>query len=178
MGLRITTSKPEKSLLAPIKKSGGRNNSGKMTARYIGGGHKKLYRLVDFKRTKHDIPATVKTIEYDPNRSARIALVFYKDGEKSYIIAPEGLKVGDTVMSGNNASPDLGNALPLAIIPVGTIIHNIELQPGKGASLARSAGTYAQLLGRTGKYATIKLPSGETRMVLLLLGFYWFSIKR
>jgi len=163
----ITTSTPEKSLLAKKKSSGGRNNQGKMTARYIGGGHKKRYRLVDFKRDRHGIPATVKSIEYDPNRSARIALVYYVDGVKSYILAPEGLKVGDTVLSGPNVSPDLGNALPLSVIPVGTIIHNIELKPGKGGQLARSAGTYAQLLGRVGKYATIKLPSGETRMVLL-----------
>lgn len=163
----ITTSKPEKSLLAPIKKSGGRNNTGKMTMRYMGGGHKRRYRIVDFKRQKHGVSATVQTIEYDPNRTARIALIEYTDGEKSYIIAPSGIQVGQTVVSGPDATPEVGNCLPLSDIPVGTIIHNIELQPGKGASMARSAGSYAQLLGRTGKYASIKLPSGETRMVLI-----------
>ncbi|WP_299822803.1 50S ribosomal protein L2 [uncultured Pontibacter sp.] len=162
----ITTSTPEKSLLAPIKKSGGRNNSGKMTMRYIGGGHKQKYRVIDFKRTKHGIPATVKTIEYDPNRTARIALVYYADGEKSYIIAPAGLQVGTVIVSGSGNAPEVGNCLPLSEIPLGTIIHNIELQPGNGATLARSAGSYAQLVAREGKYATIKLPSGELRMVL------------
>ena len=162
----ITKSTPEKSLVASKKKSGGRNNTGKMTMRYIGGGHKQKYRLVDFQRTKHDIPATVKAIEYDPNRTARIALLFYADGEKSYIIAPEGLKVGDTVMSGKNASPEVGNAMYLADIPLGTVIHNIELKPGKGGAIARGAGTYAQLNARDGKYAIVKMPSGETRMIL------------
>jgi large subunit ribosomal protein L2 len=164
----VTTSTPEKSLLAPIKKSGGRNNSGKMTMRYIGGGHKQKYRLIDFKRTKHGVPATVKTIEYDPNRTARIALLFYADGEKSYIIAPAGIQVGTVVTSGPGTAPEVGNCLPLSEIPLGTIIHNIELQPGAGATLARSAGSYAQLVAREGRYATIKLPSGELRMVLVV----------
>ncbi|MBF9251901.1 50S ribosomal protein L2 [Pontibacter sp. 172403-2] len=163
----LTASTPEKSLLAPIKKSGGRNNSGKMTIRYVGGGHKKKYRLIDFKRTKYGVPATVKTIEYDPNRTARIALLFYVDGEKSYIIAPAGLQVGTVVNSGPGIAPEVGNCLPLSEIPLGTIIHNIELQPGNGAVLARSAGSYAQLVAREGRYATIKLPSGELRMVLV-----------
>ena len=163
----ITSSTPEKSLLAPIKKSGGRNKSGKMTMRYIGGGHKKQYRLVDFKRTKYGVPATVKAIEYDPNRTARIALLYYADGEKSYIIAPAGLEVGTVVVSGPGIAPEVGNCLPLSDIPLGTIIHNIELQPGNGGTLARSAGSYAQLVAREGRYATIKLPSGELRMVLV-----------
>ncbi|MCJ8166911.1 50S ribosomal protein L2 [Pontibacter sp. E15-1] len=163
----ITASTPEKSLLAPIKKSGGRNNSGKMTMRYLGGGHKKKYRVIDFKRTKHGIPATVKTIEYDPNRTARIALLHYVDGEKAYIIAPAGLQVGTVITSGPGVAPEVGNCLPLSDIPLGTIIHNIELQPGNGAILARSAGSYAQLVAREGRYATIKLPSGELRMVLV-----------
>lgn len=163
----ITASKPEKSLLAPLKRSGGRNNTGKMTMRYIGGGHRQHYRIIDFKRDKHNIPATVKTIEYDPIRTARIALLFYADGEKRYILAPEGLKVGQKILAGAKIAPEVGNSLPLAEIPIGTIIHNIELQPGKGGSLARSAGTYAQLLGRESKYAILKLPSGEMRMVLL-----------
>ncbi|MBW8049472.1 MAG: 50S ribosomal protein L2 [Cytophagales bacterium] len=163
----ITSVIPEKSLLAPIKSSGGRNNTGKMTVRNRGGGHKRRYRIIDFKRNKFDIPAVVNTIEYDPNRSARIALLNYIDGEKRYIIAPEGLKTGQTVVSGKGIAPDLGNALPMSEIPLGTIIHNIELKPGKGAALARSAGSYAQLLAREGKYATIKLPSGEMRMVLI-----------
>ena len=141
----VTTHKPEKSLLVSIKKSGGRNNDGKMTMRYIGGGHKKQYRLIDFKRNKDGVPATVKSIEYDPNRSARIALLVYVDGEKGYIIAPLGLKVGQKVMSGKNATPDIGNALFLNDIPLGSVIHNIELSPGKGASLCRSAGSSAQL---------------------------------
>jgi len=162
----ITTDKPERSLLVPVKRTGGRNNTGKMTMRYIGGGHKKMYRLIDFKRNKDGIPAEVKTIEYDPNRSARIALLNYVDGEKRYIIAPNGLKVGQKVVSGKDISPDLGNALFMSDIPLGTIIHNIELRPGQGASLARSAGSYAQLLSRDGNYAIIKLPSGETRMIL------------
>ncbi len=162
----ITTDKPEKSLLCPKTRTGGRNNSGKMTMRYRGGGHKKMYRIIDFKRSKDGIPATVKTIEYDPNRSARIALLFYADGEKSYIIAPHGLKVGQNIVSGNGVSPDLGNTLTLGEIPFGSVIHNIELRPGQGAKIARSAGSYAQLMSRDGKYATIKLPSGETRMIL------------
>ncbi|HXA00943.1 MAG TPA: 50S ribosomal protein L2 [Cytophagaceae bacterium] len=164
----ITSSSPEKSLLSKsVNKSGGRNNSGKMTMRYIGGGHKQMYRLVDFKRDKFDIPATVKSIEYDPCRTARIALLYYVDGEKRYIIAPEGLKVGTIVLSGKSVPPEVGNCLPLSEIPLGTVIHNIEIKQGKGASLARSAGSYAQLLAREGKYATIKLPSGEMRLVLV-----------
>ncbi|KAA8482652.1 LSU ribosomal protein L2P [Arcticibacter tournemirensis] len=162
----VTTNVPEKSLVVSIKKSGGRNNSGKMTMRYLGGGHKKAYRLIDFKRDKNNIPATVATIEYDPNRTARIALLHYADGEKRYIIAPEGLQVGQTVVSGEGVAPEVGNALPLKNIPLGSIIHNIELNPGQGASIARSAGTYAQLSARDGKYAIIKMPSGETRMIL------------
>jgi large subunit ribosomal protein L2 len=163
----ITTDKPEKSLLVPKKSTGGRNNVGKMTMRYIGSGHKRMYRIIDFKRDKDGIPAVVKTIEYDPNRSARIALVVYKDGEKRYIIAPQGLKVGQQIMSGKDAAPEIGNALPLTHIPLGTFIHNIELQPGKGAQLVRSAGTYAQLTAREGKYAVIRMPSGETRKILV-----------
>jgi large subunit ribosomal protein L2 len=162
----VTTSKPEKSLLAPMKKSGGRNNEGKMTMRYMGGGHKQKYRIIDFKRDKEGVPATVKTIEYDPNRTARIALVYYADGEKRYIVAPHGLKVGNEIISGKGISPDIGNALYLSEIPFGTIIHNIELRPGQGAKMARSAGSYAQLMSRDGKFAIIKLPSGETRMIL------------
>ena len=163
----ITTDKPEKSLLAPMKKSAGRNKKGRITAPHRGGGHKKKYRIIDFKRNKTDIPATVKSIEYDPNRSAFIALVVYADGEKKYIIAPNGLQVGQTIMSGEKVAPDTGNALPLKSIPLGTIIHNIELKPGQGGLIARSAGTFAQLMARDGKYATIKLPSGETRLVLV-----------
>jgi len=163
----ITSSTPEKSLLAPISKSGGRNDSGKMTMRYIGGGHKKKYRIVDFKRLKFGVPATVKAIEYDPNRTARIALLYYADGEKSYILAPAGLNVDATVMSGPGIAPEVGNCLPLSDIPLGTIVHNIELMPGNGGTLARSAGTYAQLVARENKYATLKLPSGEMRMVLV-----------
>ena len=163
----ITESKPEKSLVVSSKNSGGRNNSGKMTMRYIGGGHKKQFRLIDFKRDKFGIPATVKTIEYDPNRTARIALVIYKDGEKRYIIAPHGLKVGQTIVSGQGAAPEVGNTLLLSEIPLGTIVHNIELRPGQGAAIARSAGSYAQLSAREGKYATLKMPSGETRMILV-----------
>ena len=162
----VTTSRPEKSLTKGIGKSGGRNNSGKMTMRYIGGGHKRKYRVIDFKRNKHDIPAKVHTIEYDPNRSARIALLFYADGEKRYIVAPEGLKVGQSIMSGVKAPPEVGNAMYLKDIPLGTIIHNIEMVPGKGGAIARSAGSFAQLNARDGKYAIIKLPSGEVRMVL------------
>jgi large subunit ribosomal protein L2 len=163
----VTKSTPEKSLVASKKKSGGRNNTGKMTMRYIGGGHKQKYRVIDFKREKHEVPATVKAIEYDPNRTARIALLYYADGEKRYIIAPEGLKVGDTVVSGKGAAPNVGNTLFLSEIPLGTVIHNIELKPGKGGAIARGAGTYAQLNAREGKYAIVKLPSGETRMVLI-----------
>jgi len=162
----VTTDKPEKSLLAPKKKTGGRNKKGRITAPHRGGGHKQKYRIIDFKRNKTNIPATVKTIEYDPNRSAFIALVVYADGEKRYILAPNGLQVGQTIMSGDKVSPDTGNALPLKSIPLGTIIHNIELKPGQGGQIARSAGTFAQLMARDGKYATIKLPSGETRLVL------------
>ncbi len=162
----ITSSTPEKSLLTPLKRSGGRNKDGKMTMRYMGGGHKKKYRIVDFKRDKDNMTASVKTIEYDPNRSARIALVAYTDGEKRYIVAPHGLKVGQVISSGKGVAPEVGNTLLLAEIPLGTVIHNIELQPGQGAVMARSAGAYAQLLAREGKFAVIKLPSGETRMVL------------
>ncbi len=163
----ITASKPQKSLLAPIKKSGGRNNMGKMTMRYRGGGHKRRYRIIDFKRDKHNMAAEVMTIEYDPNRSARIALLKYADGEKRYIVAPAGLKVGSKIESGKGVSPDVGNTMFLSEIPLGTVIHNIELQPGKGAQLARSAGAYGQLNARDGKYAIVKLPSGETRMILI-----------
>ena len=163
----ITASTPEKSLLAPMKRSGGRNNSGRMTMRYIGGGHKKRYRIIDFKREKFGMEATVSTIEYDPNRTARIALVVYADGEKRYIIAPNGLNVGDKIVSGKGAAPEVGNTLFLSDIPLGTIIHNIELRPGQGAVMARSAGAYAQLVAREGKYAILRLPSGETRMVLV-----------
>jgi large subunit ribosomal protein L2 len=162
----ITSSTPEKSLLVPNKKSGGRNNEGKMTMRYMGGGHKQMYRLIDFKREKDEIPAVVKTIEYDPNRTARIALVVYKDGEKRYIIAPHGLKVGQTILSGKGISPEIGNTLFMSEIPFGTIIHNVELRPGQGAKLVRSGGSYAQLMSRDGKFAIIKMPSGETRMIL------------
>lgn len=162
----ITTSTPEKSLLLPHRKSGGRNNEGKMTMRYLGGGHKQMFRIIDFKREKESIPAVVKTIEYDPGRTARIALVCYNDGEKRYIIAPHGLKVGQTVISGKGSSPEIGNTLYLSEIPFGTIIHNVELRPGQGAKLVRSAGSYAQLMSRDGKFAIIKMPSGETRMIL------------
>lgn len=162
----ITASKPEKSLVVGKGKSGGRNHDGKMTMRYIGGGHKQKYRIIDFKRDKHGIPAIVKSIEYDPNRTARIALIYYVDGVKSYIIAPEGLKIGDTVVSGKGATPNVGNTLFLSDIPLGTVIHNIELTPGKGASIARGAGTFAQLNARDGRYVTVKMPSGETRMIL------------
>lgn len=158
--------KPEKSLLKPIKKSGGRNNAGKMTVRYLGGGHKKRYRLIDFKRDKDNVEGTIRSIEYDPNRSARIALVVYTDGEKRYIIAPEGVKEGQKIVSGDKVVPEPGNAMSLANIPLGTDIHNIELKPGKGGMLARSAGSYGTLTSRDGKYAIIKLPSGESRMVL------------
>ena len=163
----VTAAAPEKSLVKGKTKSGGRNNSGRMTMRYLGGGHKKKYRAIDFKRNNFDIPGTVKTIEYDPNRSARIALVYFANGDKRYIIAPNGLEVGQTIISGEKVAPEVGNTLPLAKIPLGTVIHNIELTPGKGAVLARSAGAYAQLAAREGKYATVKLPSGETRMILI-----------
>jgi large subunit ribosomal protein L2 len=163
----LTTSTPEKSLLTSLKKSGGRNSSGKMSNRYIGGGHKTQYRIVDFKRDKNGVPATVKTIEYDPNRTARIALLHYADGEKRYIIAPAGLNVDSVIVSGPGVAPEVGNALPLREMPLGTIVHNIELQPGQGAAIARSAGTYAQLVAREDRYATLKLPSGEMRMVLV-----------
>ena len=162
----VTTNIPEKSLVSGKKKSGGRNNDGRMTMRYVGGGHKKRYRVIDFKREKHGIPATVKSIEYDPNRSSRIALLFYADGEKRYIISPDGLKVGDKVVSGANIDPNVGNAMFLSDIPLGTVIHNIEMKPGKGGAIARGAGTYAQLNARDGRYAIIKLPSGESRMIL------------
>jgi large subunit ribosomal protein L2 len=163
----ITTDKPEKSLLVPKKRSGGRNNKGKMTARHIGGGHKKRYRIIDFKRNKFNVAAEVKSIEYDPNRTAFIALVEYTDGEKRYIIAQNGLQVGQKVESGNGAAPEVGNALYLSEIPLGTIISCIELHPEKGAAIARSAGSFAQLMARDGRYATVKMPSGETRMILL-----------
>ncbi len=164
----ITTRVPEKSLTSGTNKSGGRNHQGKMTMRYIGGGHKQRYREIDLKRDKHGIPATVKTIEYDPNRTARIALLFYADGEKRYMLAPNGLQVGQEVMSGKSGvPPEVGNTLPLSEIPLGTVVHNIELQPGKGGAIARSAGTFAQLSAREGKYATLKMPSGELRMVLV-----------
>ncbi|MHA6281443.1 50S ribosomal protein L2 [Salinimicrobium sp. CAU 1759] len=163
----ITTDKPEKSLLAPNKRSGGRNSQGKMTMRYIGGGHKKRYRIIDFKRDKQGIPATVASIEYDPNRTAFIALLNYQDGEKRYIIAQNGLQVGQNIVSGmEEVAPEIGNAMPLSNIPLGTIISCIELRPGQGAVMARSAGAFAQLMAREGKYATIKLPSGEIRRVL------------
>ena len=162
----VTKSVPEKSLLGKKSRSGGRNNSGRMTVRYRGGGHKKRYRIVDFKREKIGIPAVVAAIEYDPNRTARLALLNYADGEKRYILAPEKLKVGQTIISGPDVEPVVGNAKPLSSIPMGTIVHNIELYPGKGGAMARSAGTYAQLVAREGRYCTLKLPSGETRMVL------------
>ncbi|MBN2682059.1 MAG: 50S ribosomal protein L2 [Bacteroidales bacterium] len=163
----ITCTTPEKSLMEPIKRSGGRNNRGKMTMRYIGGGHKKQYRIIDFKRDKDGMAANVATIEYDPNRSARIALVVYKDGEKRYIIAPNGLQVGQEIMSGKGVAPEVGNTLPLAEIPLGTVVHNIELRPGQGGVMARSAGSYGSLTSREGKYAIIKLPSGEARKILV-----------
>ena len=163
----ITTDKPEKSLLAPKKRSGGRNRQGKMTMRYLGGGHKKRYRIIDFKRNKTGIPAEVKSIEYDPNRTAFIALLNYQDGEKRYVIAQNGLQVGQKVVSGEKGiAPEIGNAMPLSEIPLGTIISCIELRPGQGAVMARSAGAFAQLMARDGKFATIKLPSGETRLIL------------
>lgn len=162
----ITTSKPEKSLLAPLPKKAGRNNQGKITVRHHGGGHKKQYRIIDFKRNKDNVPAKVATIEYDPNRSANIALLHYVDGEKRYIIAPKELQVGQVVVSGPEADIKIGNTLPLANIPVGTLIHNIELKPGKGGQLVRSAGASAQVLGKEGKYVLVRLKSGEVRMIL------------
>lgn len=164
----VTTRVPEKSLTSGIHKSGGRNNQGKMTMRYLGGGHKQRYRVIDLKRDKFGIPATVKSIEYDPARSARIALLFYADGEKRYMLVPNGLEVGQVVISAKSGiAPEVGNSLPLSEIPLGTVVHNVELQPGQGGSIARSAGTFAQLSAREGKYATLKMPSGEVRMVLL-----------
>ena len=163
----ITKATPEKSLLVTKKRSGGRNSQGRMTMRHLGGGHKKKYRIVDFKRDKFGIPATVKSIEYDPNRTARIALLYYADGEKRYIIAPEGLEVGTVLLSGKDVQPEVGNALFLSDIPLGTIIHNVEFKPGRGAAIARTAGAYGQLNAKEGKYAIIKMPSGETRMILL-----------
>jgi large subunit ribosomal protein L2 len=162
----ITASTPEKSLLEPLRRTGGRNNQGRMTMRYIGGGHKRKYRIIDFKRNKDGISATVDSIQYDPNRTANIALLVYEDSEKRYILAPNGLQVGQKVISGSGIDPEIGNTLPLSEIPLGTLVHNIELQPGQGGVMARSAGTYAQLTSREGKYATLKLPSGEIRMVL------------
>lgn len=162
----ITTDKPEKSLLAPLSKKGGRNNQGKLTVRHQGGGHKRQYRVIDFKRNKDGIPGRVATIEYDPNRTANIALINYADGEKRYILAPKGLKVGMEIMNGPEADIKVGNSLPLINIPVGTVIHNIELKPGRGGQLVRSAGTEAQLLGKEGQYVLVRLNSGETRMIL------------
>ena len=164
----ITTDKPEKSLLVPNKRSGGRNSQGKMTMRYIGGGHKRKYRIIDFKRDKAGIPAEVASIQYDPNRTAFIALLNYQDGEKRYIIAQNGLQVGQNVVSGKEGvAPEIGNSMPLSEIPLGTIISCVELRPGQGAVMARSAGAFAQLMARDGKFATIKLPSGETRLILV-----------
>ncbi|MEI6899981.1 MAG: 50S ribosomal protein L2 [Bacteroidota bacterium] len=162
----LTGDRPERSLIDKQSKSGGRNNQARMTMRYMGGGHKHSYRIVDFKRDKDGIPGIVKSIEYDPNRTARIALIHYKDGEKRYIIAPHGLKVDQTIVSGKGAAPEIGNTLFMSEIPFGTIIHNVELRPGQGAKMVRSAGAYAQLMSRDGKFAIIKMPSGETRMIL------------
>ena len=162
----VTTNEPEKSLLEPQHGSGGRNSSGRRAMRYIGGGNKKMYRKIDFKRNKHTVPATVKTIEYDPNRTAFIALLHYADGEKRYILAPQGLEVGATIASGEGVAPEVGNALLLKNMPLGTVVHNIELQPGRGGALARSAGTYAQLNAKEEKYCVLKMPSGELRKVL------------
>ncbi len=162
----ITTDKPEKSLLAPNKRSGGRNAKGRMTMRYKGGGHKRRYRIIDFKRNRYGIPATVATIEYDPNRTAFIALVNYQDGEKSYVIAQNGLQVGQNIVSGDSVAPEVGNAMKLANIPLGSIVSCVELRPGQGAVIARSAGSFAQLMARDGKYATLKMPSGEIRVIL------------
>jgi len=162
----ITTDKPEKSLLSPIKRTGGRNSQGKMTIRQKGGGHKRRYREIDFKRNKSDVTATVTSIQYDPNRTAFIALLTYADGEKKYVIAQNGLTVGQTISVGAEAAPEIGNALPLSAIPLGTIISCIELRPGQGAVMARSAGTFAQLMAKDGKFVTVKMPSGETRLIL------------
>ena len=162
----ITTDKPEKSLLSPIKRTGGRNSQGKMTIRQKGGGHKRRYREIDFKRNKSDVTATVISIQYDPNRTAFIALLTYADGEKRYVIAQNGLTVGQTISVGAEAAPEIGNALPLSAIPLGTIISCIELRPGQGAVMARSAGTFAQLMAKDGKFVTVKMPSGETRLIL------------
>jgi large subunit ribosomal protein L2 len=161
----ITTAKPEKSLLLPLKRSGGRNCYGRVTARYIGGGHKRMYRIIDSKRDKRDIPATVATIEYDPNRTSRIALLNYKDGEKRYILAPKDLVVGDVIMAGEEAEFRTGNALPIRRIPIGTLIHNVELKQGKGGQIVRSAGSFAQIMAKEGSYAHLRLPSGEVRLV-------------
>lgn len=161
----ITTDKPEKSLLRPLKKHSGRNNTGRITCRHKGGGVKQAYRIIDFKREKFGIPATVKTIEYDPNRNVRISLVFYADGEKRYILTPDGLNVGDVIVSGPDAQVQTGNALPLEMIPLGTMIHNIEMEPGRGGILVRAAGNAAQLMAKEGNYVTIKLPSSEMRMI-------------
>jgi large subunit ribosomal protein L2 len=163
----ITASTPEKSLLQPMRSSGGRNSQGRMTMRYIGGGHKRKYRFIDFKRDKDGIVAVVESIQYDPNRTARIALLVYPDGEKRYMLAPNGLKVGQKIESGSGVAPEIGNTLPLSEIPLGTLVHNIELHPSQGGVMARSAGAYAQLTSREGKYAIVKLPSGESRMVLV-----------
>jgi len=163
----ITASTPEKSLLKPMQSSGGRNSQGRMTMRYIGGGHKRKYRFIDFKRDKDGIVAVVESIQYDPNRTARIALLVYPDGEKRYMLAPNGLAVGQKIESGSGVAPEIGNTLPLSEIPLGTLVHNIELHPSQGGVMARSAGTYAQLTSREGKYAIVKLPSGESRMVLV-----------
>ena len=163
----ITTDKPEKSLLVSKNKTGGRNASGRITVRHIGGGNRIKYRIIDFKRNKFDVPAKVATIEYDPNRTANIALLHYADGEKRYILAPIGLKVGDTIISSENADIKVGNSLPLEAIPVGTVVHNIELNPGKGGQIARAAGISAQLMAKEGKYATLRMPSGEMRLILL-----------
>ena len=163
----ITTRKPLRSLVVTKRRGNGRNNQGRLTVRHKGGGHKQAYRVIDFKRNKHDVPGVIATIEYDPNRSARIALVVYGDGEKRYIIAPNGIKVGQVISSGPGVAPEIGNALPLSEIPLGTLVHNIELRPGHGAAMARSAGTFAQLTAREGDHAILRLPSGETRMVLV-----------
>lgn len=163
----ITASAPEKSLLVSMKRSGGRNNKGRMTVRQLGGGHKRRYRIIDFKRNKDGIIAKVASIEYDPNRTARIALLNYADGEKRYIISPIGLQVGQEIISGTGIAPEIGNSLPLAEIPLGTVVHNIELRPGAGGVMARSAGTYAQIVSREGKYAILKMPSGESRLILV-----------
>ncbi len=162
----ITTAIPEKALLQPLKSKGGRNNQGKLTTRHQGGGHKQMYRVIDFKRNKDDVPAKVSSIQYDPNRTANIALLTYADGEKRYILAPYGLQVGDTLISGMSADIKVGNAMPLSSIPVGTVVHNVELRPGQGGQMARSAGSSVQLMAKEGKYATLRMPSGEMRMVL------------